>query len=179
MCLDRFCPRLKLFAGFQISWKSVDELKLQLQADRKKYTVQRDTGGGDKCKVKDVLFLPQPRISFHGILNKTAWFPGVGGGRSHICNSGMCTASRLCDSGKGHKNHPSFTGRLRDTFYFSLSFRSGSLFFLTIPDFSWSTWKCAKITLPLSSKWVNYCLGQGLKLTFFVQNLKDTAGTLQ
>ena len=90
VCLDRFCPRLKLFAGFQISWKSVDELKLQLQADRKKYTVQRDTRGGDKCKVKDVLFPPQPRISFHGILNKTAWFPGVAGGRSHIWVIRVC-----------------------------------------------------------------------------------------
>ena len=51
-------------------------------------------------------------------------------------NTGMFTASLLFDSGKGHKNHPPFTGRLRDTFYFSLSFRSGSVFFLTIPDFS-------------------------------------------
>ena len=46
---------------------------------QKEYTVQRDTEGGDKCEVKDVLFPPQPRISFHGTLNKNAWFPGQGG----------------------------------------------------------------------------------------------------
>ena len=46
---------------------------------QKEYTVQRDTEGGDKCKVKDVLFPPQPRISFYSILDKTAKFPGEKG----------------------------------------------------------------------------------------------------
>ena len=115
----------------------MDGLKLQLQADKKEYTVQRDTEGGDKCKVKDVLFPPQPRISFYSILDKTAKFPGKGGGRSHIRVIRVClSASRLFDSGTGYKNHPPFTGRLRGIFYISLSLRSGSVFFLTIPDYS-------------------------------------------
>ena len=55
---------------------------------------------------------------------------------SHIWEIRVClSASRLFDSGTGYKNHPPFTGRLRGIFYISLSLRSGSVFFLTIPDY--------------------------------------------
>ena len=67
----------------------MDGLKLQLQVDRKN-TLYNETEGGDKCKVKDALFPPQPRISFYSILDKTAKFPGERGREvPYKVNTGM------------------------------------------------------------------------------------------
>ena len=113
----------------------MDELKLQLQADRKN-TQYNETEGGDKCKVKDVVYFSRNSQGFL-LIAYLIKLQGEGGAMPHIWEIRVClSASRLFDSGTGYKNHPPFTGRLRGIFYISLSLRSGSVFFLTIPDYS-------------------------------------------
>ena len=134
VCLNKFCPRLKLFAGFQISWKFVDELKLQLQADRKNAQYNETQRAATNARSKMYFSRHSQGFLLIAYLIK---LQGEGGAMSHIWEIRVClSASRLFDSGTGYKNHPPFTGRLRGIFYISLSLRSGSVFFLTIPDYS-------------------------------------------
>ena len=157
----------------------MDGLKLQLQVDRNNTLYNETQRVATNARSKMYFSRHSQGYRFIAYLIKLQSSPGKRGGRSHIRVIRVClSASRLFDSGTGYKNRPPFTGRLRGIFYISLSLRSGSVFFLTIPDYSWSTLG-AKISLPLSSKQVNYCPGQGLKFTSFVQNRKDTEGTPQ
>ena len=115
----------------------MDALKLQLQADRMNTQYNETQRVATNARSKTYFSRHSQGYRFIAYLIKLQSSPGNGGGRSHIRVIRVClSASRLFDSGTGYKNHPPFTGRLRGIFYISLSLRSGSVFFLTIPDYS-------------------------------------------
>ena len=115
----------------------MEGLKLQLQVDRKNAQYNETQRVATNARSKMYFSRHSQGYRFIAYLIKLQSSPGKGGGRSHIRVIRVClSASRLFDSGTGYKNHPPFTGRLRGIFYISLSLRSGSVFFLTIPDYS-------------------------------------------
>ena len=115
----------------------MDGLKLQLQVDRKNTPYNETQRAATNARSKMYFSRHSQGYRFIAYLIKLQSSPGKGEGRSHIRVIRVClSASRLLDSGTGYKNHPPFTGRLRGIFYISLSLRSGSVFFLTIPDYS-------------------------------------------
>ena len=112
----------------------MDELKLQLQADRKNAQYNETQRAATNARSKMYFSHHSQGFLLIAYLIK---LQGEGGAMSHIWEIRVClSASRLFDSGTGYKNHPPFTGRLSGIFYISLSLRSGSVFFLTIPDYS-------------------------------------------
>ena len=61
----------------------MDELKLQLQADRKNTLYNETQRAATNAKSK-MYFSRHSQGSFHSILNKAGWFPGEGAERFHI-----------------------------------------------------------------------------------------------
>ena len=104
----------------------MDELKLQLQVDRKNAQYNETQRAVTNARSKMYFSRHSQGYVFIAYLIK---LQGEGGGMSHIREIRVClSASRLFDSGTGYKNHPPSAGRLRGILYFSLSLRSGSVF---------------------------------------------------